>query len=151
MRRYKFKLQRVLDFKETKEWLAQESLAEATREHIAAQDALAEMERRKAKLLRDIGEAQDGSVDLRQLELCLGYLDFLLQGIEHRTEEVVQLAEVVEERRGELIEASREKETIVKVKERDFGKYVTLMRALEQKFIDDLATTKAAREISTGS
>jgi flagellar FliJ protein len=151
MRRYKFKLQRVLDFKETKEWLAQESLAEATREHISAQDALAEMEEHKAKLLSDIGEAEDGSVDLRQLELCLDYLDFLLERIENKTEEVAGLAEVVEERRAELIEASREKETIVKVKERDFGKYVTLMRALEQKLIDDLATTKAAREISSES
>ena len=149
MRRYSFKLQKVLDFRETKERLAQENLADATREHMAAQAALDEMKERKAALLRDIGEAEDGLVDLRQVRLCLDYLQFLLEGIEKKTDEVEALAKVVEQRREELVEASRDKETIRKVKERDFAEYITLMRTLEQKFIDDLATTKSAREISS--
>lgn len=147
MRKYAFKLQKVLDFRETRERLAQENLAEATREHLKGQAALDEMKARKARLLRDIGEAEDGLVNLRQVRLCLDYLRFLLQKIDHKTDEVLALAQVVEQRREELIETSRDKETIEKVKERDFAEYVALMRTLEQKFIDDVATTKAARRV----
>jgi flagellar FliJ protein len=148
MRRYSFKLQKVLDFRETRERLAQEALADATREHLGAQRALDEMRERKSRLLQDVGDAEAGDVDLRQIELCLDYIEFLLGKIEWQTDEVAALGEVVGEKREELTQASRDKKAIQKVKDRDFGEYVAVMRTLEQKLIDEVATTKAARRIS---
>jgi flagellar FliJ protein len=151
LRKYKFSLEPVLNYREIQEDLAQKRLAAAQREEARRRAALMGLHQRRELLMREMADSQSGVVNLACVHRCIDYMAYLLECIDRGSKEVDELAQVVEERRRELVEASKEKKAIERMKERDFRQYLVETRALEQKFIDEVATIRHTRALREGS
>ncbi len=149
MRKFNFRLEPVLTYREIREDLAQKELADAMRDHARIEEVLVGLQSRREEVLAEMAESQDGVVKLTQVQRCIGYMTYLLSCIDRTKEELDDMAKIVEQRRDELILATKEKKALERVKQRDFEAYMHEARSLEQKFLDDVATirhTRAARD-----
>jgi flagellar FliJ protein len=147
MRKFSFRLEPVLDYREIREDLAQRRLADAMREAARVEEVLAGLRQRRERLIEEMAMSQDGAVNLVQVQQCVDYLGYLLACIDRTRAELAEMVAHVEQRRRELVEATRDKKVLERVKERDFAEYVREAQALEQKFLDEVATIRHARSM----
>ena len=147
MRKYRFRLEPVLRYREILEDLAHKRLADAQRDHRQAVDALAALCGRKDALLVEMAESQQGKVSPTLVKQNMNYLAFLRSSIEKQALEVARLAAIVEEKRLALIETTKDKKAIERMRQHDFERYMLEVRAVEQKFIDEVATVRHTRAL----
>ena len=142
MKKFKFRLQRVLDTKGSDEKMRQRDLG------IAQQTFNTEEERLKNlnTELREQSEKQrslvSGSAKVADLVMNHRWQRQLNTRISKQTEEVEHCGEVVEERRQELLETSREKKVLERLKEKKFEEYRITELTAQQNALDDLGSRK---------
>jgi flagellar FliJ protein len=141
MKKFQFKLQRLLDFKETREDLLLTELG-------IAQNNVA----REAVKLSDITYERSICRERLKNELSTGNPDNILDNYRYLnhivSEESLQRDRVkkAEEQKGlktlELIDASKERKVLENLKERKNDEYKQEVESNEQKFLDDIASFK---------
>jgi flagellar protein FliJ len=138
MKKFNFRLDRVVDVRRTKEKECQRELAQSQAEY-----------QRQLLRLQEVAEASDQSNDHLRTALCKKTLagelnamhgwsqhqDYELQMQSHRTQEQVG---VVEERRGALVQASKDKKVLEKLRERRLTEYHLEAEREAQAFLDEL-------------
>jgi len=140
MRRFVFKLDRVLNYRvaveeEKKRVLADAQRAVATqREHIRIIEA--EIDRQMSQLR----SRSVASVDVRDLAARRSYINYLRAALSSAYEALEFLKGQLAERRDELIAASKERKVLERVREKRFGEYMYEEDREEQKFIDEIGT-----------
>jgi len=129
-RTFKFRLQTVLDYKIRCEEQEQRILAE--KKEILAQELMEKSEK--------------GILDIVELKMYHEQQKQLRKEIAAQEIRVQQAAADVELQRMKLLEATKEKKTYEKLKEKHHGEYLVEVAAEEQKLLDEIATTKFNRE-----
>ena len=150
MNRFRFRLESVLRVRAAEE-------TKRKREFGAALQHVKNAEARHRGILAEIAEHDSLSekkgkgrtrvADLKALNLYSRALDrkkALHQKMLERTEETLRL------KRGELVEATRRKKTIERLRERAFLEHEQAARKEEQTGIDETAVQKFARSIASG-
>jgi flagellar FliJ protein len=144
MKKFTFSLQPVLELRERTEDEKQQILAERLREMQAAQDELARLNgefKRFSAALRD-GHKSLSSDELRSHYAHLEYLDRCIT-VQHGV--VSQRRSAVERARADVIEASKERKVIEKLKDKRFEEHRALEATVEQKELDDANNRRAVR------
>ncbi len=120
MKRFEFRLERVLRVRRVLDQQARQALAAAIADRVSAEAALADLERTVRERIREMDELQSsGDVDVRKVLRHEADLVLLGRGIE-RAEEVVEEAEVFEAQCADaLAEARREVEVVEKLREKE--------------------------------
>lgn len=145
---FKFKLQSVLRYREWLEDLKKAAFAEKQRAHEAA--------KAKARSLRDSRElyfealrkeASKDEVSITFMNFYHSYIFFLEKKITEQEEVVAEAARVLAEAHGELVEAKKQKEIMVKVREKAFNAHKAEEERVEQVNLDDFSTIKHVRAL----
>jgi len=143
---FTFKLQPVLRYRQ---WLEDEKLAV-----FAEKQRIFENEKAKARSLRDMQaryreahreEAAKEDVSVTMLSFFQAYIQ-LLEGRIAEQDEAVEAARLVMlEAQAELIEAKKQKEIMLKLRERALELYREEEQRVEQIMLDDFSTIKHVR------
>lgn len=144
MRQFKFNLRPVLEQRERIEDDKQQAFAARQMELKAAQDELARLNgefKRYSTALHD-GHATLTSDELRRHYAHLEYLDRCMV-MQHAL--ISQLRAAVEKARKELVEASKERKVIEKLKDKRLEEHQAREAAFEQKELDDSNARREAR------
>ena len=151
MPRFKFDLQRILDIRATQERLRQNELAmERKKEH----EIILKIERLKE-------EQSDGYVsgqkilaasrgDIRTMIAHQRYLESLERKIARTYANLDTQREAVEAAREALVEASRKRKLLEKLKDKRLAEFKKEEGVAEQKIIDEVGGTQSARRLSQG-
>lgn len=146
MRKFKFALDPVLDHRERIEDEKQQVLAERRRELKAAEDELARLNaefKRYSTVLRE-DHASLSSEELRWHYAHLEYLDRCMT-MQHGI--IFQRRAAVERARTDLVEASKDRKVIEKLKDRRLEEHQALEAAQEQKDLDDTNNRRQSRAV----
>jgi len=136
MRRFRFKLEKFLEFRALHERRAELLLAERAGRCVLLEARLLEIASARARSSREMFRAGRGLEDYRAAELYIRRLDI------ERDKLVIELAaaEIArEEARQDYVEKRRSREAIDKLKERRREDYYKLAEREEIKALDDIA------------
>ncbi|WP_029895812.1 flagellar export protein FliJ [Desulfohalovibrio reitneri] len=135
---FRFKLEKVLQFRRQAEEQAQQDLARA-------RSRLREQEERLEGLLQALADheaSRFGNAEMTQADLWLweNYHRGLSQDVESSRVRRNRLAEEVERARAALIEKAKDRKVMEKLKEQQAEKHAREEQALEEKENDEVAT-----------
>lgn len=140
MSKFKFRLEKVLDYKETVEGHKKSIYGEINRELNEQTKVLNDFYDAKTELVKN----KDGSrtTNIANLKLFNNYIGEISKNIE-RQEEIVEETKVrLSTAQKELIEAVQEKKSFEKLKEKDYEEYIVESKKDEAKIIDEIVTFK---------
>lgn len=146
-RTFKFRLQTVLEYKIRCEENEQRILAEKKAILAREEHRLQTLKIFKDARQHELSEkSQKGLLDIEELKRYHEQQKQLVRQIAAQEIKVQQASADVELQRLKLLEATKEKKTMEKLKEKHHADYLIEVAAEEQKFIDELATTRYDRE-----
>jgi len=139
MKKFQYRLQRILKLKTTLKKQAQKILAKAQNEKLRQQTILENLRNELAFRLSDEKNSRSSILNVRHLELAQGYFSQLSFLISHQQRVVNELDQVVEKKRGLLVEASREERKYERLKEIRKEEYTQELELALQKETDEFA------------
>jgi flagellar protein FliJ len=146
--RFKYNLETVLKVRNIKEKKEKEKFAEKQQEYVAEKTKEEKMEEDKREKEVELkGIIKKGPIT--QFEKVLrrhAHLGVLKKDIDDQIEKVIDASQKLEDQRGKLIESMKERKVIEKNKEHRLDEYNEMMKNLEIKFLDEIATQRFKRE-----
>ena len=142
--RFRFRYDALLLYrKRTLDRLAQE-LAGLQRELRAEDARRAELEQLERLCIQDFAEHREGELDVFCLRDYQAYMVRLRRIVEALTARIVALREFEDAKRDEVVEASKRKKIVERLKERDKANFEKLLTEKERKFLDEIGNVRAA-------
>jgi len=144
MSAYKFKLQKLLDFRLDMEDEKKNQLSLAIKRLEQEKERLSELKARQREMDKAFKEKTSHGIAVNELKLLVNYIDYYKRGIKEQKTQIKMAEDYVSACREELIKATQEKKMIEKLKEIDYKKYLYDEQKKEEKFIDDLVSFKGS-------
>jgi flagellar FliJ protein len=145
MAAYKFKLQKLLDYKISIEEEKKNELSLAVERLEEAKHKLAELKQKQNEMNREFQEKSSCGMPVNELKLLANYIDYYKRSIKEQRIKIKMAEDHLSACREELIKATQEKKMIEKLKEIDYGKYLYGEKKKEEKLVDDLVSYKESR------
>lgn len=143
MKRFKFRLQTVLEQRERLEKNAKTTYAEAQQAVQKAEVLLAELNDVRSALLAEVAEQRrSANFDPLEAKLYQDYLKTIVDCIRDQESYVRELQINAEAMRLNLVGASANRKAIDKIKERDLSAHKMQALRADQAAIDELATMR---------
>lgn len=140
---FKFKLESVLEYKKKIEEEEQRELARLKEILRQEQERLEHLKMTKAEEMKELVEkSSQGLLNVAEIQMYHSHLKRLDKEIASQEITVQRAAIDVEEQRQKLINASKEKKTYEKLKEKHKTAFELAIDEEERKFIDELATMR---------
>jgi flagellar FliJ protein len=144
---YKFRLEPIVSLKKRKEDERKTELAVAKEDLKQKESRLVNLCRHREVCRERLGETiDDGDVDVQRNLIYYAYMERLADEIADHISDVARSRDEVETRRGLLLESSREKKTLEKLKEKDRGRYMLKSKRDEQTALDETACQTHTRK-----
>jgi len=144
--RFVFSLESLYAFRQRTEELAQKEFSDVNLRLAAEERRLNEL----AALHRSSSAELDGMKDrgalIADIQMQQAYLEGLRRHIKAQEQAVARARDLVESKRGELIEASRERKVVEIMKERSLEAHNKKESRREQKESDDLTSARLRRK-----
>jgi flagellar FliJ protein len=141
-----FQYETLLRIRKRQEDLRAMALAVARRDLHAARQQRAEITQEQQWILDAAGAAARERFDPSEVRRYYQYERHLARLRDAKDAEIQELTSVVELKRSELEEATRQKRVVEKLKERRTAAYIKYLRKVEQRALDEAATNYAALE-----
>ncbi|MDK9701120.1 MAG: flagellar FliJ family protein [bacterium] len=135
MAKFQFRLERILDVKKIREELRQRDWVEAMRE--TERQAALEQQIRQEQILFREQRNQKGSVGELKIEAELA--GGMRRKVKKQTAQVAFARQTELKKKGELIDAMRERKVMEKLREKKQDEYLLEERRTENKLIDEMA------------
>lgn len=149
-KRFKYRLEKVLEFKRKKEDDEKEKLAKLLQQEEHERQVKAQLEARLAGVRVELRDKQrNGTLDVNELRFYPQHIKHLENMIVNQELRLKELAIRIMEQRMNLMRAAQERQTYEKHKENSQEQWQAEVDAEEAKMLDELATLKYAREQST--
>lgn len=145
--RFKYALETVLKVRAIKERKEKERFAEKQKEYLTEkqkEEQLEEDKREKEGELKHI--IKKGPIS--QFEKVLrrhAHLGVLRKDIDNQIEKVIDASRKLEDQRAKLVDSMKDRKIIEKNKEHRLDEYKEMMKQLEIKFLDEIATQRFKR------
>ena len=151
MKKFKFSLETVLNYKEQNENNLRAEHAAALQQVIRQEEVIEELRQKARQTREEINEKRSGGFNVLQMQTFERYLNYLKGEIkkELRTLDILRRKE--EERRAALNEARTESKCIGKLKEKRLSEYKKLEAKQEELNIEEFISRKESLAGSTGS
>jgi flagellar protein FliJ len=146
MKKFKFKLETVLNVKEMTEEQLKHELMKLNGLKQQEEQLLLEVNEKRAYIAREKSDKNKKGTDIQNLIYFEQYLGFLLKKIDDTKLSIKVLEIKVDKKRAEVVEASREKKVFEKLKEKAFDEFVKVVNINEQKALDEAAVSKYNRK-----
>jgi flagellar FliJ protein len=145
MQKFRFKLQRLLDFRKIREEQAEAEFAKATRVFLQEKEVLRQLEIKLIKTFDLIKQEQEKSSSLLTLKLFQDYIDTTREGIKQQAVRVAAAADRRQQCLRKLEEAVRKRKGVESLKEKKIQQYHEELLREEQAFLDELSTQRYIR------
>jgi flagellar export protein FliJ len=139
VKKFRFRLQRILSLKSVLRKQAQKALARAENNRKKEQDLLDQLHSEMNLRLKLERESRLKKLNVRHLEIAQRYLGQLIFLIGHQTRVVAEAEKVVALKRKKLIESKREERKYERLKEIRREDYTQELENLLQKETDEFA------------
>ena len=140
--KFKFRLQAVLEQRERRETLAQQTLAESQAALGRAEKLLGEMREVRQALLEELCRQRAGAFDAFETQLYQDYMQVITQSIAEQEADIRALQTACAAHQLHLIGTARDKQALVSVRDRHQQAHTRLGLKIEQAAMDELATTR---------
>lgn len=145
-RRFRFRLQTVLEYKQRREEEEQRELAKKKEILAKEEKRLRSLQRLQETRRQELAEkSAKGDLNVDELRMYHEHQKKMARDIAHQNVRVQQAQADMEFQRQKLLQASKEKKTYEKLKEKHHQAFVAEVEAEEAKLIDEIATTKFDR------
>lgn len=145
--KFKYNLETVLKVRGIKENQEKEKFAEKQKDFMT--------EKQKEEMMEEDKREKEGELKgiikkgpISQFEKVLrrhAHLGVLKKGIDDQIEKVIDASKKLEDQRAKLIESMKDRKVIEKNKEHRLDEYNDMMKNLEIKFLDEIATQRFKR------
>ncbi len=140
MAAFKFRLEPVVSLKKQQEDIRKTALARAKEDLKRKEARLVNLCEHKDDCQRMLTtEMEAGALDISRKLIFYAYLERLADEIANHREEVSRSVEDVVVKRELLLESSREKKTLEKLKQRMRERYIKQLKKMEQAALDETA------------
>lgn len=140
MKEFKFRLESVLNIKEQEEKAIQKELAKLQNKYHKVERELDNQKSEKKRWQSEIEESEKEIINLDFALKSRNYIKYLNGQIEELLLELKHWEEKINDCRQRLLAKSKEKKTLVKLKEKQYEQYWQEFLKEEQQFNDELAT-----------
>ena len=145
MQKFRFKLQRLLDFRKIREEQAEAEFAKATRVFLHEKELLRQLETKLADAFSRLKLEQEKSSSLLTLKLFQDYIDTTREGIKLQAVKVAAAADRRQQCLRKLEEAARKRKGVESLKEKKLQQYHEEALKEEQAFLDELSGQRYIR------
>lgn len=142
MAAYKFKLQKLLDYKTDAEEQRKNELGLALKRLEEEKGLLKELLAKLQEMNNTFHKKTSEGLAANELKLLTNYIDYYKRSIKEQKVKVKMAEDYVESCRNALIKATQEKKMMEKLKEIDYGKHLYNEQKKEEKLVDDLVSFK---------
>ena len=141
MKQFQFRLQKVMETTMTREELQKRELAEAFGRLRRSEEELEAMLERLEEQIAEFTSAADqrGAVRVAELMNYSGWTEVLAAEIRLQRTKIEKQNEDVRLQRERLLEISRDKKVLEKLKDKKYAEFKKKLRNMEQKFLDELS------------
>lgn len=140
MKRFQFRLERVLDTRRLREDIRKKELGQAKQELVEGERRLTACEEKHQQYQDKLRETQSQPVlRVRELAAHHRYVDLARSAITAQRSRVKNLTDHVEEKREALVGASRDKKVLENLKERRLEAHGKALGRSAQLFLDEIA------------
>ena len=145
MQKFRFKLQRLLDFRKIREEQAEAEFAKATRVFLHEKELLRQLETKLADTFSRLKQEQEKLSSLLTLKLFQDYIDTIREGIKLQAVKVAAAADRRQQCLRKLEEAARKRKGVESLKEKKLQQYHEEVLQEEQAFLDELSGQRYIR------
>jgi flagellar protein FliJ len=144
---YRFNLEPVLNHRKLVEETLQKDLAILKISLIDENERLITYEESRVKLLEELQKIQKEGTTTSDILLYLPYIEQVSKDIERQKNRVLELENKVEQNLKDLLEATKKKKALQKLKEKAFKAYNQKLIKNEQDFLNEVAVSQFNRKI----
>ena len=145
MQKFRFKLQRLLDFRKIREKQAEAEFAKATRVFLHEKEQLRQLETNLSDTFDRLKQEQEKHSSLLTLKLFQDYIDTTREGIKLQAVKVAAAADRRQQCLRKLEEAARKRKGVESLKEKKLQQYHEEALKEEQAFLDELSGQRYIR------
>jgi flagellar protein FliJ len=141
-----FKLEQVLNYRCEMEKVRKQEFASAKREFEHADDRLRREKERVENLSEEFCHRHGELESIQEIRM---YVDFFARkrvDIKNQKEQLVQLGNIVNDRRAFLLDAAKDKKVLELLKEQKEKEFKLMMEQKEQKFMDEISIQKTGNK-----
>ena len=143
---YKFRLQKLFDYKTKVEEEKKNKLGSAVKRLEKEKHKIAELKKEFSDMQSLFQEKTSQGMAVNELKILANYIDYYKRGIKAQKVRIKMAEDYLSACREELIAATREKRMIEKLKEMDYSKYLYEEQKKEEKLVDDLVSFKESNK-----
>ncbi len=144
---YRFKLEALLIHRRHQEETCQKELAHAKRQLSDERKKLVQKKREKQESLDKLQAKKNESTTVSDINLYLNYIQQLSKDIEDQAMQVYKTAELVDQKRHELISIMQKHKTLKKINSKEKLAYDQKLLRDQRKLMDELASMRYARKM----
>lgn len=141
-----FELHQVLNYRTDLERLRKQEFAAARQDLDQASDKLEQQRTEAAALARDFAERNGQLNSVVELQLYADFFARKREEIKQQQERVTALDRVLENRRDDLVQATKDKKVLEALKEKKMQAFQQEMQRKERDFLDETAVQKKGRD-----
>lgn len=138
----KFELDRVLGYRREMENIRKLEFAASKRNLEQANDALRREEEQAFELSEEFRCRQQELDSIDELRMYADCFQRKREEIKNRKELIIQLDMVMNEHRGYLLEASKDKKVLESLKEKNIREFRSYLERKDRKFLDEISIQK---------
>ncbi|MCX8092816.1 MAG: flagellar export protein FliJ [Candidatus Goldbacteria bacterium] len=144
MKKFQFKFETVLKVKEKKEEQLKRELLKLHKLQYEQHQILEKIKEEKLMISND--KSSETVTDIQSLIYYEQYLNLLRKQIDDTNKKIQELQNQIDNKREEVIQASKEKKTFERLKTHYLNEYNKIIIANEQKVLDEIAINKYNRK-----
>ena len=139
---YNFNLESVLNHRKLIEENLQKELAILRLSRVDEREKLGKYKESRSKFLEELKRKQEEGTTISDVFLYLPFIEQLSKDIEKQKKNVLELENDVEQKRLDLVEATKKKKTLEKLKEKGLKAYKEEITKNEQEFLNEVAVNR---------
>lgn len=142
MKRFKFRLDPVIRYREYRERIAQIGLARETQAHVESKNRISEIEQARRYTVSELDSEQKQGIEVDRHLIFTAYLQGLRDEIESERERLVEIDKRIREKQEAAKVETMKKKTLEWIKQTQYSKHLKWINRAEQKAADELIGLK---------
>ncbi|MBW1739599.1 MAG: flagellar export protein FliJ [Deltaproteobacteria bacterium] len=139
MKRFKFRLDPVIRYRQYLERIARIELAREKQALIESKNRIREIKQARRNTARELDREQAQGIEVDRYRVFTGYLQGLLHEIESESERLVEIGVRIRQKQEAVKAETIKKKTLEWLKQTEYNKYLEWINRAEQKAADDLS------------
>ncbi len=147
MKRFNFRLKKVLKHREIVENLKKEELGRAKSDLKREAELLKKMETKRRKTREELKERRSDRISLPEALIYEAYLERIDEEVDLQSTKAAQLSQRISKMREDLLRASQEKKIVEKLKEKGKANFTSDLKRFEQGISDEASVNQFNRKM----